>query len=383
MTGTPRILFHVQHLLGIGHLRRASLLAGALADAGFAVTVAQGGMPDALFDFGAARVVQLPPLRSADEGFGGLVDADGRPLDETGEAARRDALLALYDQVQPHLVLLESFPFGRRQMRFELMPLLARTAESCPRPKVAVSIRDILQRRKPAREQETVLIVRDFVDQVLVHGDPTLVQLADSFGAAGEIADKLFYTGYVAPPPPLERPRNRVVISAGGGAVGEHLLTTALAARPHSGLRDCPWTILAGPNLPDRALAALRAGAGDAVTILHSVPDLPALLAQAVVSVSQGGYNTLMDIAVSATPAVVVPFSGVDETEQPMRAERLSAHGAITVVPKAELSPVSLASAIDRAKAAPNRWPALDLDGAGATARRLHDLVGDGEPARQ
>lgn len=382
MTGTPRVLFHVQHLLGIGHLRRASLVAGALADAGVAVTVAQGGMPDDLFDFGAARVVQLPPLRSADAGFGGLVDADGRPLDEAGEAARRDALLALYDQVRPNLVLLESFPFGRRQMRFELMPLLARIAESSPRPKVAVSIRDILQRRKAAREQETVLIVRDFVDQVLIHGDPTLAQLADSFGAAAEIADKLFYTGYVAPPPPQERLRDRVVISAGGGAVGDRLLTTALTARPHTGLRDCPWTILAGPNLPDRSLAALRAGGSDAVTILRSVPDLPALLAQAVVSVSQGGYNTLMDIAVSATPAVVVPFAGEDETEQPMRAERLSAHGAITVVSEADLSPVSLARAVDRARAAPNRWPALDLEGARATARRLLDLVRNGESAR-
>ena len=79
MTEAPRLLFHVQHLLGIGHLRRAALIADAMARSGFAVTVAQGGMPSDLFDFGAAKIAQLPPLRAIDDRFG-LGDAAGRPL---------------------------------------------------------------------------------------------------------------------------------------------------------------------------------------------------------------------------------------------------------------------------------------------------------------
>ena len=38
MTG-PRVFFYVQHLLGIGHLARASRIAAALAEDGFDVTV--------------------------------------------------------------------------------------------------------------------------------------------------------------------------------------------------------------------------------------------------------------------------------------------------------------------------------------------------------
>jgi predicted glycosyltransferase len=370
---SARLLFHVQHLLGIGHLRRAALVATALADAGFAVTVAQGGMPGGLFGFGAAEVVQLPPLKTLDEAFGGLVDAAGRPLDAAGEAARRDALLALHDRVRPDLVLLESFPFGRRQMRFELLPLLDRIAAASRRPRVAVSIRDILQGRKPEREQETVAVVRAHVDRVLVHGDPALATLADSFGPADEIADLVRYTGYVAPPAPAERPRERVVVSAGGGAVGAALLAAALAARPLTRHRDRPWTVIAGPNLPEPELASLRAAAPAGVAIERAVPDLPAVLAGAVVSVSQGGYNTLMDIAVSATPAVIVPFAGKGETEQPARAARLAAMGAVSVVSEAELTPDTLARAIDAATG--SRWPALRLDGAAASARLLAELV--------
>ena len=35
----PRVFFYVQHLLGIGHLARASRVANALAEDGFAVSV--------------------------------------------------------------------------------------------------------------------------------------------------------------------------------------------------------------------------------------------------------------------------------------------------------------------------------------------------------
>ena len=51
-----KIFFYVQHLLGIGHLRRAATLAQALEKAGFQVTLASGGRPVAGY-----RVLQLPP----------------------------------------------------------------------------------------------------------------------------------------------------------------------------------------------------------------------------------------------------------------------------------------------------------------------------------
>ncbi|MGO6906718.1 glycosyl transferase, partial [Rhizobium ruizarguesonis] len=41
----PRIFFYVQHLLGIGHIARASRIANALVKDGFDVTVVTGGLP--------------------------------------------------------------------------------------------------------------------------------------------------------------------------------------------------------------------------------------------------------------------------------------------------------------------------------------------------
>ena len=41
-----------------------------------------------------------------------------------GRNSRRTALLSLADEVDPDILLLETYPFGRRQFRFELLPLL-------------------------------------------------------------------------------------------------------------------------------------------------------------------------------------------------------------------------------------------------------------------
>ena len=42
---TGRVFFYVQHLLGIGHLRRAATLARAMAAGGFDVLLVSGGAP--------------------------------------------------------------------------------------------------------------------------------------------------------------------------------------------------------------------------------------------------------------------------------------------------------------------------------------------------
>src|SRR5207302_1427876 len=60
-----RVFFYVQHLLGIGHLRRAATLARAMAAAGLDVLLVSGGAPVPL-DIGRARLRQLPPVRARD-----------------------------------------------------------------------------------------------------------------------------------------------------------------------------------------------------------------------------------------------------------------------------------------------------------------------------
>ena len=132
-----RVLFHVQHLLGVGHLRRAELLAEAMRAAGLDVTVALGGAPVPDVPFAGIRTIALPAAHIAGEDFGTLLDADGNAVDDAWKARRAEALLSLFRSLRPEIVLLELFPFGRRQFRFELLPLLQAARETTPRPLVA------------------------------------------------------------------------------------------------------------------------------------------------------------------------------------------------------------------------------------------------------
>jgi predicted glycosyltransferase len=88
-------------------------------------------------------------------------------------------------------------------------------------------------------------------------------------------------------------------------------------------------------------------------------------------SISQGGYNTILEVLAARIPAVVVPFAGSGETEQNVRATALGDRGAITVLTEAQLSPAALAAAIQRAlSAAPQPTDLrLDLGGMEKTAQ--------------
>ncbi len=197
------VLFWVQHLLGIGHLQRALRIADALVERGIAVTVVSGGMPQSLTRDAAVTLVQLPPLRARDASFA-LFDECGAPVDDRLRERRRGAVLASFAAARPDAVVLEGFPFARRAFRFEIDPLIAasRAAPWRLRPSLPIlcSVRDIVViRDDPARHREIVDRVRRDIDRVLVHGDPALIPFDASFPAAPDIADRLVYTGYVAP----------------------------------------------------------------------------------------------------------------------------------------------------------------------------------------
>jgi predicted glycosyltransferase len=375
--GGPRAFFYVQHLLGIGHLARASRIARALAEDGFDVTVVTGGTPVTGFPGPLVHHVALPPITAGDAGFSGLADIDGNPVDDAFKDNRKERLLAAFNQSQPDIVIIEAFPFGRRQVRFELLPLLEAIAAMDNKPLVVTSLRDILQERsKPGRDEETVALVKQYFDRVLVHGDPAFTRLEDTFPLAADITDKVIYTGLVAAPPPAQ-PTERfdVIVSAGGGAVGNALIRAALEAAK-SISKPLSWALITGPNLPQSDFEAISADAPAHVSVYRFRPDFASLLAGAQLSVSQAGYNTVCDILRAGCHALLIPFTAGGETEQTVRSQRLEKLGLAHVLTEDELSADNMRRAIETALAATDRPPhSLDLDGAHRTAEILRGLL--------
>jgi predicted glycosyltransferase len=376
------VLLYVQHLLGIGHVKRSLRLAKALADEDIEVTLVSGGEPlgeevGAVFE----RVIQLAPIRASDASFKNLIGPGGRPIDENLRETRRAALLGALTSARPDAVVIEAFPFGRRAFRFELDPLIEAARSRRPRPLVLCSLRDIvIVPDDPNRHREIADRVRADFDGVLVHGDPAFIPLEASFPATSEIADRLVYTGYIGGMDQTEVAdeavgRNEVLVSAGGGAVGSALLSTALEARRNGCLASHVWRLLAGPNLPEQAFRTMACRLPAGVVLERYRRQLPQMLQRCRVSVSQGGYNTILDILAARARAVIVPFASERETEQQLRATRLAALGVIELVPEAELSPLRLARAIENAvEAAPQRI-AIDTNGARRAAGLIADMI--------
>jgi predicted glycosyltransferase len=377
----PAVLFYVQHLLGIGHLARARAISEALADAGADVHLVTGGRPFAGGVPTGVHAIQLPSIHVADAAMKPLLGPDGNPIDDAYRERRRELLLAAYDSVAPAAVVFETFPFGRRALHFELLPLLERIAVARARPLVVASVRDILQRRRnPERDHEALEHARRAFDAVLVHGDQRFMRLDETFPLASLLDMPVHYTGFVASSepvlPPLQDDRSEIVVSGGGGAVGFELMRAALAARAQTHASGAPWRFLVGTNASDAELWTLAREAAPGVIVERARTDFRALLARASISISQAGYNTVLDVVRSGARPVLVPFAGDGETEQRTRANRLRELDLAVVVDGPEISPPELAAAIDAAAAKQNwgTWN-FDCDGAARSAAIVMEMI--------
>ena len=372
----PRVMIWVQHLMGIGHQRRAAAVALALAGKGAGVLYVTGGpeLPGLAPGWpGRVRVAALPAARVADARYRALVDADGREVDDAWRAARRDRLLAAFDEHAPHVLVTETWPFGRRLLRFELDPLVERARRAGCR--LVSSVRDVPEPpSSPARARAVAERVLESCDAVLVHGDPAFVPLDASFPETERIRARIRYTGYVAAGKAPAAPAGSgeeggIVVSAGGGVGAHRLVESALAAaRRDPGLR---WRILVGPNAGADAFARWRRAAAANALVEPNRADFGSILSRARVSVSQAGYNTVTDLLAAAVPAVLVPFSAGGEREQSIRARSLAEAGFARVIEEDGLTPETLLEAVRAAPAPAAGRARIRLDGARESADAL------------
>ena len=150
-------------------------------------------------------------------------------------------------------------------------------------------------------------------------------------------------------------------------------------ARPKTALADRTWRLLVGANLPAAERAAL-----DAATRRHRrsnrrAPTSRTLLRNATLSISQAGYNTVVETLCCADRAVLVPFGTARETEQADRAALLAERGMVAVraaghaVARHAWPPPSAGPC-----AGPSfrSFPPCDVNGGPATAALLHQRAG-------
>lgn len=382
-----KIIHYCQHVLGIGHLFRSLEICRALSD--HQVVLVTGGPQIDTILPQHVREVRLPDLQM-NHNFKGLFSSRQHSSLEQIKAERQKRLRALFETEKPDVFLVELYPFGRKAFRFELDPVLqALTAKELAPCSVICSVRDILVEKEDQvkHESRAVNTLNRHFEAVLVHADPSLVQLDETFDRFGDIAIPVFYTGYIACKPPAHAGRKLrrqmpigadeklIVASAGGGNVGAGFLETVIRAfeqledKAHQHL-----SVFSGPFLADARVNDLIKLAGEHVAVKRFASDFLSYLVAADLSISMGGYNTTMDILASKVPALVWPFP--QNREQRMRAERLAKMGALRVIQENELQPDRLAAMMDQAMSTASRAAvSLNLDGALNTAELINRLL--------
>jgi predicted glycosyltransferase len=381
MSKRPRLLFYCQHSLGMGHLVRSFAIAGGLANHFDVVFLNGGPLPEGQKPPEKIEIINLPPL-----GFDSEMQLLSRDHSHTvaqAQQIRMEIMRKALGSAKPDVLLIELFPFGRKKFAGELIALLEDARALNTPPIVVCSLRDILVERNQHHDELACHRANRYFDVVLVHSDARFARLEESFHPCSPLKVLVYYTGFVTREQkenaePQNRREPRIVVSAGGGLVGEALLRTAIQAYELLDAPDKPeMRLIGGPFIPEESWQTLEeiARQKQGISLIRSVPDLGVELRSAAASISQCGYNTAMDILCSRVPALVVPFSGDKQDEQMNRARRLERLGALRVLEQERLNAQTLAAEVEHLLHFEPSAIALNMNGVENTAQVLKDLV--------
>lgn len=397
LPAAPRLLIYSQDGLGLGHLRRTSLLAGAFLDAlpaGSVLTISDSPAGQFFDTRRGHDHLKLPSIRKLSPGNWSPVSL-GMSFDEVLRL-RRETIRGAARAFEPDLLLVDHMPHGAMG---ELLPTLRAVKGSGTR--VVLGLRDVLDapatiRRRWHLEGAFEAVERHF-DDVLVYGSRDVFDVAAQYAWPAGLSARLHYCGYVCAPAAradAEAVRRRylrrrvgsrlVVVMAGGGADAYGLFDAMVRAVPMLRVgQRCVVVIVTGPFLPAPERVRLRRLArGLPVHVVSTVHNATCYLAAADLAVTMAGYNTTAEILSLGTPALLVPRAG-PSAEQQIRASRFAERGWVRWIRPDALTPAALAASMDAALDGPAAAPLTHPDLGGrqrAAARLLQLLAGAAAP---
>ncbi len=379
-----KIIFYCQYVWGMGHLFRSIEVARALSD--HKVILVAGGREIDVKLPENVSLVRLPGLYM-DEHFSTLIPEDPDKTVEDIQRQRKEILFSLFEKHKPDLFIIELYPFGRTLFGFELQPLLDSIHQGrFGRTKIVCSLRDILVGKRDPRAYEDRVLnhLNAHFDLLLVHSDPELIPLDETFGRVNDIQIPIFYTGFVTrkvKPDAAKKLRRElamgaeeklIVASAGGGRSGYKLLSSVIEAvhlLPNT--QKIRLEMFTGPFRDDGEFENLSANSAKRIRIRRFTKRFLDYLSAADVSVSLAGYNTCMNLLVTRIPALVYPY--LRQREQPIRVTKIKDFLPMKILQEPDLSPIPLGDHIQQMLSASRLSDSvpLNLDGAENTARYL------------
>jgi predicted glycosyltransferase len=368
-----KILFYCQNLLGLGHLvRTREIIRHLVKVKDFKVCLIEGGQRVEGFEMPPeVEVIHLPTLQVGvtaalmPEKTLKVVDSS-LSIEEVKEI-RKNTILKVFEEFQPDCLITEGYPFSKKHsLSFELVPLLERVKSTKGKTKVVCSLRDIIMvkefKDRAKEEEERCQFMNQYYDLLLFHSDPKVRRLEENFSKPETLKTlncQVHYTGYVMQSMPenqtifdediasLSSQEPTILVSIGGGKLGHELLESIVKAAPIL-QKYIPHKlqIFTGPLMPKEKFLELQSLAADKpnVNIRQYTTQLMAHMNKASLSISLGGYNTIMNILGTGVPSMIYPAN--KDREQAIRAEKLETLGILQIIRPSDLEPTRLAEKI-------------------------------------
>lgn len=380
---SKKILFYCQHSIGIGHLVRSFALVNSLKIS-FQVTLVSGGdFPEGLLIPKAIKYIQLPPIGIDENNCLKAINTQ-EPVHHVMKK-RQKILLQTFKESQPDIFITEFFPFGKIQFLSELSPVLRLIKNSEKQIKVLCSLRDILEPNFSGGKMGqdfSVKIINEYYDCILIHGDKKFIPLEETFPELNRINVSKYYTGYVTAMShhrKIDRQAfKKIVLSAGGGKVAHPFILKIISSFRHYGFGDgITLQVITGPIYPLKSFKVLQdiVKNDNNIILNYSVESLSESWLDARLSISSGGYNTLMELISSGIPAIVSPYRNQTNSEQEIRSSYLNQMGLIKTMYYEDLNEEEIALTIKKALDFTPSDKTIDLGGANKTRKILEDYI--------
>jgi len=376
-----RILFFAfEGGTGIGHLRRISCIARTLEQR-FACLIVTGHREIAnWFVSPGCEYVHIPawdnllPEKAAYWSRQPFLQLSV----EEAVGLRKGMVRGVVESYAPDLIIIDHLPLG---MHSELDDVVRGT--HCKKYLVTRGVLNLsgtlldLVLGDTAREY-----LHRHYDRIVVAADRNVIDFAKEYALPADLAAKTVHVGYVTYPISAEdilafRTRRHaggekawVVVSAGGGQLGESLIRYAIMLS--AGHRDVLFDIVVGPrsSLPD----GIDSGRPPKNLRVYSESrHMPMLNASADIVICSGGYNTLLEALQGNARILCVPSWKDPRDEQTYHSKCLQKYADIEIVPEIEFLGSAFAATLARALSdnVNDRRRTLNLSGAKAVEKLI------------
>lgn len=364
------ILMYCQYNYGIGHMTRTLVIANELAK-DHQVTLICGGKPsgDALSN--NENLLHLYHIKK-DSLEWGLPLANTNRAKSNGIEDRQHYIKTIVDLIQPDILWIESFPFARRVSRSEILTSIAYTRKKHPKCKIYSSARDVLLKYggDPEYRSRISLDLNCYFDAVFVHSDPTKIPFELTFGPLTQIECPIIYTGFVCRRAPKHIQRaiwssnSDIIASYGGSDAGREITLKTIECHQEF-YSQKPLHIFLSPRCNEFAdNLKIQISNKQNITLHPFSWDYINHLASTSLSISMGGYNSVIEAIAHQTPSIMVPYDG--NMEQQIRLEQLKDEGPIAIINSTDLNAHSLHKHMESlaTRPIPSKLPNIDMNGA-------------------